>query len=69
MWAGWPSTSTAGRTEAEGAEMRAGQLDFAEGQRGGGDDVVDARIGGGRFGGGLGGGAGHVQHDLRIQNA
>ena len=33
-----------GRAEAVGAEIGAGQLDFAEGQRGGGDDVVDAGI-------------------------
>ena len=38
-----------GRAEAVGAEMRADQLDFAEGQSSGGDDVVDA--GSGKTGG------------------
>jgi hypothetical protein len=33
------------RAEAERAEMRADELDFPEGKRGGGTDVVDARIG------------------------
>jgi hypothetical protein len=47
-----------GWTEGEGSEMRANQLDIAEGQSGCGNDVVDARIGE-DFSGGLGAGAGH----------
>jgi hypothetical protein len=45
-----------GQDVVEGAEIRAGQLDFATGQRGGRDDVVDA---GREYGGGLVAGDGH----------
>jgi hypothetical protein len=48
-----------GRAEAEGAEMGADQLDFAVGERGGGNDEVDAGFWE-NFRGGLGAGAGHV---------
>jgi hypothetical protein len=47
-----------GGTESEGAEMRAEEFDFAEGQGGGGHDVVNAGLGE-DWGSGLGAGAGH----------
>jgi hypothetical protein len=45
-----------GQGKANGAEICAGQLDLAFGQRGGGHNIVDAR---GEFGGGLSGDWGH----------
>jgi len=53
-----------GRTEAQGPEMRADQLDFAERERGGGNDVVNTGIGE-DFSGGLRAGARHGD-DLQI---
>ena len=54
-----------GRAEAVRAEMSAEEFDFAEGQRGGGHDVVDAGIAEGS--GGLGGRLG-IKAALRRQN-
>jgi hypothetical protein len=50
-----------GRTEAEAGRDGADQFDFAEGQSGGGNDVVDARLGKGFSG--LGG----IRGAFRIQ--
>jgi hypothetical protein len=56
---GWVAVDQdGGRAEAERAEMCADQLDFAEGESGGGNDVVDAGLGE-DFRDGLGSGAGH----------
>ena len=73
--AGWPAhqymgglavDQHGGRTEAVRAEIGADEFDFAQGERGGGHDDVDAGIGR-SFRGGLGAGAGHMY--LRFRNA